>query len=233
VDKLGINLGFFLFQLLNFGIIFFILSRLVWPRVTKMLDERAARIAQGLEDARAAEEARENAERERDKLLRQAQVEGQKVVEEARQRGEEQGRQALQDARQEADQIRVQARAQAEEERNRILSETREQIADLAMAAAERVIGESLDAQKQRAVVKRFFTEVPAGAAGLGQSVTVVSAVPLTADELAEVKRVTGASEVEARVEPEILGGLILRAGDKVVDGSVRGDLSSLAAQLR
>ena len=62
---------------------------------------------------------------------------------------------------------------------------------------------------------------------------TVVSAVPLTPDELAEVKRVTGASEVEARVEPEILGGLILRAGDKVVDGSVRGDLSSLAAQLR
>jgi F-type H+-transporting ATPase subunit b len=233
VDKLGINLGFFLFQLLNFGIIFFVLARLVWPRVIKMLDDRAERIAQGLEDARAAEEARENAEREREKLLRQAQAEGQKVVEEARQRGEEQGKQAVHDARQEADQIRVQARVHAEEERNRILGEARDQIVDLAIAAAERLIGDTLDEKKQRAVVKRFFAEVPAQAKGLGKAVTVVSAVPLTDDEKAQVKQVTGADEIDYRIEPQILGGLILRAGDKVVDGSVRGDLSSLAAQLR
>jgi F0F1-type ATP synthase delta subunit len=50
---------------------------------------------------------------------------------------------------------------------------------------------------------------------------------------LAEVKKVTGASTIDNKVEPAILGGLILRAGDKVVDGSVRGDLSSLAGQLR
>jgi F-type H+-transporting ATPase subunit b len=233
VDKLGINLGFFLFQLLNFGIIFFVLARLVWPRVIKMLDDRAERIAQGLEDARAAEEARENAEREREKVLRQAQAEGQKVIDEARQRGEEQVKQTVQEARQEADQIRAQAHAQAEEERNRILGEARDQIVDLALAAAERLIGDSLDEKKQRAVVKRFFTEVPAQAKNMGKAVTVVSAVPLTDDEKAQVKQVTGADEVEYRVEPEIMGGLVLRAGDKVVDGSVRGDLSSLAAQLR
>jgi F-type H+-transporting ATPase subunit b len=233
VDKLGINLGFFLFQLLNFGLLFFILYVAAWSRVTKLLDERAERIAQGLEDARAAEEARENAERERDKLLRQAQAEGQKALEEARQRGEEQGKQAAQDARQEAEQIRTQARTQAEVERNRILGEARDQIVDLAMAAAERLIGEALDDKKHRTVVKRFFSDVPAQAKGMGKAVTVISAVPLTDDEKADVKKVTGADEVEYKIEPQILGGLILRAGDKVVDGSVRGDLSSLAAQLR
>jgi F-type H+-transporting ATPase subunit b len=233
VDKLGINLGFFLFQLLNFGLMFFILYVLAWSRVTKLLDERAERIAQGLEDARAAEEARENAERERDKLLRQAQAEGQKALEEARQRGEEQGKQAAQDARQEAEHIRTQARTQAEVERNRILGEARDQIVDLAMAAAERLIGEALDDKKHRTVVKRFFADVPAQAKGMGKAITVISAVPLTDDEKADVKKVTGADEVEYKIEPQILGGLILRAGDKVVDGSVRGDLSSLAAQLR
>ncbi len=233
MDKLGINLGFFLFQLLNFGIIFFVLSRAVWPRVTKMLDERAARIAQGLEDARAAEEARENAERERDKLLRQAQAESQKALEEARQRGEEQGKLAIQEARQEAEHLRSQARTQAEVERNRILGDARDQIVDLALAAAERLIGESLDDKKHRTVVKKFFTDVPAQAKGMGKTVTVISAVPLTEDEQAQVKKVTGADEIEYKIEPQILGGLILRAGDKVVDGSVRGDLSSLATQLR
>jgi F-type H+-transporting ATPase subunit b len=233
VDKLGINLGFFLFQLLNFGILFFLLYRFAWSRVTKLLDERAERIAQGLEDARAAEEARENAERERDKLLRQAQAEGQKALEEARQRGEEQGKQATQEARQEAEQIRTQARTQAEVERNRSLGEARDQIVDLAMAAAERLIGEALDDKKHRTVVKRFFADVPAQAKSMGKAVTVISAVPLTDDEKTEVKKVTGADEVEFKIEPQILGGLILRAGDKVVDGSVRGDLSSLATQLR
>ncbi len=41
------------------------------------------------------------------------------------------------------------------------------------------------------------------------------------------------AEEAEYRVNPEILGGLVLRSGDKVVDGSVRGDLAALSNRLR
>ena len=85
---------------------------------------------------------------------------------------------------------------------------------------------------KHRTVVKRFFADVPAQAKGMGKAVTVISAVPLTDDEKADVKKVTGADEVDYKIEPQILGGLILRAGDKVVDGSVRGDLSSLAGMM-
>ena len=233
MDKLGINLGFFIFQLLNFGIVFFLLARFVWPRVVRLLDERAERIARGLEDARIAEEARENAERAREDVLRQARAEGQKVLEEARQRGEDQGSQAVAEARKEADQLRAHARQQAEEERNRILGDTREQIVQLAMAAAERLIGESLSEERQRSVITEFFSQVPAEAKKLGKEITVVSALPLDADEKAEVKKVTGATQVEYRVDPSIIGGLILRAGDKVVDGSVRGGLRSLTAQVK
>ncbi len=233
MDKLGINLGFLIFQLINFGIILLILSRVAWPRVTRLLDERAERIAQALEDARAAEAARANAERERDELLRQARAEGQRLVEEARQRGEDQVKGMLRDAEQEAEQERVQARTQAEQERNRILADTREQIVAMAMAAAERLIGASLSENQQRQIVQDFFTGVPAEARNLGDNVTVISALPLTEAEKNRIQSVIGAQQVEYRVEPEILGGLVLRAGDKVVDGSVRGDLSSLAARLR
>jgi len=233
VDALGINLGFFIAQLVNFGIIFLLLAKLVWPRVLKMLDERSERIAKGLEDARAAEEARANAERERDKLLAQARAEAQKVLEEARQRGEEQLKQMLREAQAEAEKVREQARAQAEEERNRILAEARDDIVALALAAAERLVGETLDEKRQKAILKRFFAGVPAEAKGLGDKVLVVSAVPLTDDEKAEVLKITGAKQIEYRVDPSILGGMILRAGDKVVDGSVRGDLSALSMALR
>lgn len=233
MDALGINLGFFIAQLVNFGLIFLLLAKLVWPRVLKMLDERSERIAKGLEDARAAEEARANAERERDKLLAQARAEAQKVLEEARQRGEEQVKQMLREAQAEAEKAREQARSQAEEERNRILAEARDDIVALALAAAERLVKDSLDEKQQRAILKRFFAGVPAEAKGLGDRVLVISAVPLADDEKAEVVKITGAREVEYKVDPAILGGLILRAGDKVVDGSVRGDLSALSMALR
>jgi len=233
VDALGINLGFFIAQLVNFGLIFALLAFGVWPRVIKMLDERAKKIEQGLEDARAAEEARENAERERDKLLAQARVEGQKLVEEARQRGEDQTKQLLRDATSEADNLRAASRQQAEEERSRILADTRDQIVALSIAAAERLIGDALDEKRSKAIVKRFFSEAPAEAKGLGKQIVVTSALPLAEDEKAELKKVTGAEEVEYKVDPAILGGLVIRAGDKGVDGSVRGDLTALSAQLR
>ncbi len=232
MDKLGINLGLFVVQVIHFSIIFFLLWRFVWPRVLDMLDERSERIAKGLEDARAAEEARENAEQERDKILSQARADAQKILDEARQRGEEQVKTMQREAEQDAEARRAQARQQAEEERNRILAETRDQIVALALAAAERVLDQSLDEKRQRQVIQAFFSDVLAEAKGIGQQVTVISAVPLTNDEQAQVKKATGADEVEYRVDPAILGGLVIRAGDRVVDGSVRGDLRALSGQL-
>lgn len=233
MDALGINAGFFIAQIVNFGIIFFLLARFVWPRVLNMLDERASRIAQSLEDARAADEARANAERERDRVLADARAEGQRLIDEARQRGDEQRKQMIREAEHDAEERRAQARIQSEEERNRMLGESRDQIVRLAMAAAERLIGTSLDETSQRATIEKFFTEVPAEAKNLGARVEVISAVPLTDAEQAELKRLTGADEVEYHVDPDILGGLILRSGDKVVDGSVRGDLAALSHRLR
>ena len=233
MDALGINLGFFIAQIVNFLIVFLLLWKGVWPKVTKMLDERAERIAQGLEDARAAEEKLANAEREREEVLHKARAEGQKFIEEARQRAEEQAKQILAEARADADRVRAQAREQAEEERNRILTEAREDIVALAMAAAERLVGVSLDEAKQREIIHDFFTSVPPEVKGLGAEVTVISAVPLTEEEKAQIQKAIGAEAVEYQVDPSILGGLVLRAGDKVVDASARGDLTALAQQLQ
>lgn len=233
MDALGINLGFFIAQIINFGIIFLILRALVWPAVINMLDERAERIAKGLEDQRAAEEALANAERERDDLLRQARAEGQKVIEEARQRGDEQVKQMLDEAKSEAEQFRADSRKEAAAERENVLAGARDDIVSLALAASERLIGASLNDKQQREIISGFFSAVPADAKNLGSAVTVVSAVPLTDAEKAEVAKVTGADTLTYKVDPAILGGLILRSGDKVVDGSVRGDLSALSLQLQ
>ena len=88
-----------------------------------------------------------------------------------------------------------------------------------------KLIGEALDEKKQQALVNDFFAKVPAEAKALSGDVTVVSAMPLSDDEQAKAKQEIGADNVTFRVDPSILGGLVVRSGDRVVDGSVRSGL--------
>ncbi len=65
----------------------------------------------------------------------------------------------------------------------------------------------------------------------------VISAVPLTDEEKQQVqerliKRFGGDLEFEFRVDPQILGGLIVKVGDEVIDGSLAGKLAAMRAQL-
>mgnify|MGYP002623130433 CR=1 FL=1 len=50
--------------------------------------------------------------------------------------------------------------------------------------------------------------------------------------EQARVKKEIGADDAEFVVDPAILGGLVLRAGDRVIDGSVRSGLTELSSRL-
>jgi F0F1-type ATP synthase membrane subunit b/b' len=55
MDKLGLNLNSFLFQLINFAIVFVILGKLVYPKFLQMLDERRKKIQEGIEKTSAVE----------------------------------------------------------------------------------------------------------------------------------------------------------------------------------
>ena len=110
------------------------------------------------------------------------------------------------------------------------------------MAAANKLIGAPMDEQRQRALVDEFFSGVKSGkvvllepgAGGAGKA-EVTSALPLSADEQATIKgdlTGRGASEVAFKVDPRILGGLVVRVGDRVVDASVSGQLESLKQSL-
>ncbi len=233
MERLGINGGYLLAQIINFLVLFVFLSAVAWKPLIRVLEQRRERIARGLEDARASELARANAERDAQKLIEQRRAEAGRLLDDARARGEEQSKAILDEAHRDADAIRSKARSDAEEERNALLGEVRSQVAQLAIAAAERVIGQSVDQDKAQSIVSNFFARAPEGVKNLGPSIEVISALPLSDAEKRQVSQQTGAKEVSYKVDPSILGGLILRSGDKVVDASVRSNLQGLAAQMR
>ncbi len=234
LTPLGINVGFLLAQILNFGLLFFLLGTFLWNPLMNMLDNRAIKIQKGLEDAAKAANERRNAEAEAEKILAAARADAARVVEEARARGEEVARGVESTARSEAETIRTDARARATEERDRQLADVRTQVAAISVALAQRLIGDSLDEKRQQALINDFFAKVPADARSLaGQSVEVVSALPLSDAEKQQVQSQIGATNVTYSVDPGILGGLVLRTDQRVVDGSVRSNLNNLAGRLR
>ncbi len=234
LTPLGINVGFLLAQLLNFGLLFGLLGWFLWNPLMNMLDNRAVKIQKGLEDAAKAANERRNAEAEAEKILAAARADAARVVEEARARGEEVARGVETTARSEAETIRTDARARATEERDRQLADVRTQVAAISVALAQRLIGESIDEKRQQALINDFFAKVPADARALaGQSVEVVSALPLNDAEKQQIQSQIGATEISYSVDPGILGGLVLRTQQRVVDGSVRSNLETLAGRLR
>jgi F-type H+-transporting ATPase subunit b len=230
---LGINAGFLVAQIFNFLLLFGLLTIVLWRPLMNMLDSRAAKIQKGLEDAAAAANARRDAEAEAERIRTAARADVARMIEEARQRGEDLAKQIENEAQAEAEKIRAEARARANEERDRQLADLRGQVAAIAIAVSHRLIGESLDEKRQQALINDFFSKVPAEAKSLSGPVEVISAMPLDEAEQARVKQEIGVDQVTFSVDPSILGGLVIRTTDRVVDGSVRSGLTELAGLLR
>jgi F-type H+-transporting ATPase subunit b len=243
MTALGINLGFFLFQVFNFVILMVILSRLAYTPIVNALDNRKKKIAQSLEDARIAGEARANAEAEAREIIANAQSEAAEKVREATLRAESAGLDVKALAENDAAKIREQAHVDATLERDRILGDLRSQIAALAIAATQKLVGEALDDKRQHALLDEFFSGVKAGKVTVledaelkGTSAEITSALSLNDQEKEIVRKEilarAGTQTVAFRIDPNILGGLVVKVGDKVVDGSVAGQLETLRHNL-
>ena len=245
MEALGINLGYLLVHILSFIILFVTLRAWAYRPLLNMMDNRRKMIAQGLEDAQVAADARANAERQAEQIIADAQSKAAEVVREATDRAEAAEREVRVQREAEINKLRDQRLGEVEVERNRILGEVRGQIAALAIAATQKLIGESLDEKRQHALLNDFFSGVKSGRVTVlegqnlaGASAEVTSALPLTPEEQETVKRdvlanVGGAATVTFRVDPTILGGLVLRVGDRLVDGSVAGQLQNLRQNMQ
>lgn len=245
MEKLGFNLGSILIQIASFGILFVVLRAWVYKPLMGMLEKRRNTIAQGLEDARVAAEARANAERESNQIIAEAQAKAAEVVRDATTRAEAAAREVKAEADADAAKARDNALAEVHQERDRVLSEVRGQIAALSIAATQKLIGESLDEKRQHALLNEFFSGVRSGKVTVldgetvsGGAAEVTSALPLTDDEQQAVKtdvlsKLGNSASVTFRVDPSILGGLVVRVGDRVVDGSVAGQLQGLRQALQ
>lgn len=143
IEAFGIDLRLITIQVINFVVLATILSYLLYKPVLKMLNEREAKIKQGLNDAEAAAKARENAEEERKGILETAHKDAGEVEKRAEAHAKEKAADIAASAEASAaDKIRL-----AEERAIALSDEAKRQseaeIAKMAVLAAEKILKEA------------------------------------------------------------------------------------------
>ncbi len=246
MENLGLSLGYLLVQICMFAIAILVISAWVIKPLLGVLEKRRVTIAKGLEDARIASEARENAENEAEKIIKTAQAKATEIVREASDRAEAVAREIKAQVDGELSKSRENAKAEMEGERSVLLGNLRSQVIALSIAGAQKLIGQSLmqDEKRQQALLEEFFSGVKGGKVVIlegealqGTEAQVTSALPLREEEKAQVQaellqKLGKGAVIKYHVDPNIMGGIIIRVGDRVIDGSIASQLADLKQTL-
>lgn len=147
MEKLGVNLPLLFSQLLNFGLLVFILSSLLYEPILKALNIRTARIRESLENAEKVKQQLQRAEADYDSKLGEARREAQTILSQAQERARLQEQEMLTEARGRIEKMEMEARVRVEQERQQTLRGLQGQLAALVTQTASTVIGKELQGQ--------------------------------------------------------------------------------------
>lgn len=242
LERIGVHLPSLVAYVVNFLLLLGVLYLIAYRPFLRMLRERRERIQQGLEQTEAAKQVLAEADEQRERVLRGAGREAAALVESARRQAQEELAESRRRGMDEAAAYLSRARLTRDAEEGAARARLQAELAELAVLAAERVLGRMLDRQAHADLVAEAVRELLAMAPDertrrSALYARVTSAVPLTPDEAVAIARAAARLAgwelpIVNRVDPELLGGVTLAVGDRVVDASLRGRLHLLHRRL-
>ena len=157
--SLGVNLPLLVAFVINFIVLFVLLRLFLYKPVLKMLDERAKRTAEAMEQAEATKKEYEQARVEVQRQIEKGRQESQAFIAQAMQVGERLKEESRQEAQKQAQVIVDRTRTELAAERDKIVGDLRREFVDISISAAEKVIKETLDKEKHRKLIEDTLRE--------------------------------------------------------------------------
>lgn len=157
---IGVNFWTALFVLLNFLVLFFVAKKFLFLPVKKMIDSRQQEIDTMYAEAGAAKENAQALQKEYEDQLSVARETGDRLVQEATARGQSRQEEIIRQANLEAEKIREKAAADIAQEKKKALNDAKDEISSLAMEIAGKVVGRSLNEEDQARLVDSFLEEL-------------------------------------------------------------------------
>jgi F-type H+-transporting ATPase subunit b len=159
VEALGLNLPQLIAQVANFFVLLVILRLTLYKPILKMLDERKQKIAEGLNAAEIARAEAASAQATIQAQLEAARKDGQEIVANAQNIATRIQADAREQAARDREAALERARNEIQLERDRAIAELRAEFASITVAAAEKVINQSLDRQAHQRIIDEALAE--------------------------------------------------------------------------
>ena len=153
---MDINPSTAIFAIINFAILVVLLKVFLYKPVCNMLDSRKQEVANNL---KSAEDAKLEAQKLKDEYAAQiqnARSEAQDIINQATKIGEQTKADIVNEAREEATRLVAKAQDEIVREKTEALNEIRNEIADLAVLAASKVVGKTIDVADHQNMVNNL-----------------------------------------------------------------------------
>jgi F-type H+-transporting ATPase subunit b len=156
----GWNAAFFFAQLINFGLVIFVLKKFAFGPIQAILEERRARIASGEEKIKLIERQLADSVQTTAAAISKANDEAVRMVSEAKQGAASFTEQKAQEAISHAQQILAKAEAAAKADRERLTAELKREFGRLVVSTTSQVTGKVLNADDQRRINEDALAKV-------------------------------------------------------------------------
>ena len=147
-------------QMISFAIFVYLCMKFVWPPLTAALAERQKKIAEGLDAADKAARELADAQQSVEAALQESKAQAAVLIEQANKRASQIVDEAKETAQAEGDRIKAAAAADIEQEINHAKEALRAQVATLAVAGAEKILGASIDVKNHKELVNKLAAEL-------------------------------------------------------------------------
>ncbi len=155
MEKLGIDGWSIAFQIINFGILMFLLKKFVYAPVLKVLDERANRIKDGLDAADKNIKLQKKLDDESQKIMADAKKQAQSIIKDAKVEADKLQKQAAEKAKTDAKKSLESERQAWESQKQAQLKKIESQLSKTIIDATNSVLSGSLDKKLQTQIIDK------------------------------------------------------------------------------
>jgi F-type H+-transporting ATPase subunit b len=160
ITKLGIDVKLLAAQVVNFFILFFILSKLIYKPLLDVIKKRKEMIASSVENSKKIEERLSSLEEERTKILAEANNQAVSIMFEAKQSALFEQNALIEKTKAEMEEALKKHRIQLATEKEKIVSDVKKEMGDLILLVAEKLISKNYSPEDQKNMKDSIMSEL-------------------------------------------------------------------------
>ncbi len=232
LEKLGIDIKLLIAQIINFGVLLWLLNILLYKPLIKKLEERAKRIKEIEEGKKEIERKKEEMKKQEEEIIQKTKEKAKEILKEAEKISKEEREKILERTEKEVRQILKEAREKAELEAKKIKEREREEI----LNKAKEILRETLKDVFKKEIHQKYLREAIKELNLFDfkkikereiAKITVVSAFPLTKKEEKEISNLLfkklGKSSFQEKIDLELIAGIRVYLDGYIIDQSLKG----------